>query len=68
MKYFLIERFRIDSWGSPFRLVGSGVDDNADPENERRLQLATASYLKRFKGKSTVIGRGARDRYYQSSC
>lgn len=42
-------RFRVDSFGSPFRNVNSGRNTEADVLNNARLQLGTERYLTEFK-------------------
>lgn len=51
MRYFIFERFRLDSYGSPFRNVNSGVNEFDDMENIKRYEKGMELYLEEFKSR-----------------
>ena len=51
MRYFILEKVRLDSFGSPFRNVNSGVDEAEDQENIQRFNKGLQIYIDEFKSR-----------------
>ena len=49
MKYFIFEKIRLDSYGSPFRNVNSGINEAEDPINVSRFDKGLNLYLEEYK-------------------
>ena len=50
MRYFILPWFKMDSFGSPFRNVRSGLAED-DEENNKRFKRGIDAYVKQFKSK-----------------
>lgn len=51
MSGYFYHRFRLDSYGSPFRNVNSGINWWEDKENVRRYDVGLNLYLQEYKSK-----------------
>lgn len=49
MRYFIFEKIRLDSFGSPFRNVNSGVNEDEDPVNQERFEKGMKIYLDQYR-------------------
>lgn len=54
MRYFILEKIRLDSIGSPFRNVNSGVNEEEDPVNIERYEKGINLYVEEFKSKAEL--------------
>lgn len=49
MRYFIFEKIRLDSFGSPFRNVNSGVNEEEDPVNIERFNKGLQIYVDQYR-------------------
>lgn len=54
MRYFILEKIRLDSIGSPFRNVNSGVNEDEDQVNLERYEKGIKLYVDEFKSKAEL--------------
>lgn len=57
MNYYFYHRIRLDSYGSPFRNVSSGIDWYEDKENVKRYEKGLSLYLDDFKSILYIMQR-----------